>query len=106
MLALVAQRQEGIGHPRKELCTQREVGLAQLRGRALSGLNKALGSIPSTTKREKKKSVTRKATILLVVDGRAGLGDTLTAGKIDRPHPVFSCHFENAFLTLSPSFSM
>lgn len=65
MLALVAQRQEDVGHPRKELCTQREVGLAQLRGRALSGLNKALGSIPSTTKREKKKPVTRKAAILL-----------------------------------------
>ena len=82
MLALVAQRQEDVGHPRKELCTQREVGLAQLRGRALSG--QALGSIPSTTKREKKKPVTRKAAILLAVDGEVGLGDTLTAGKIDR----------------------
>jgi hypothetical protein len=66
---MVAQRQEDIGHPRKEICTQREVGLAQLRDRALSGLNKALGSIPSTTKREKKASVKRKAAILLAVDG-------------------------------------
>lgn len=46
----------------------------QLRGTALSGLNKALGSIPSTTKREKRKSITRKAAILLAVDVGAGLG--------------------------------
>lgn len=49
----VAQRQENIGHPRKELCTQREAGLGAAGGRALSHLHKAPSSIPSTIKREK-----------------------------------------------------
>lgn len=39
----------------RSLLHQERWGLVQLRDRALSGLYKALGSIPSTTKREKRK---------------------------------------------------
>lgn len=62
----------------------------QLRDRALSGLHKVLGSIPSTTKKEKKKSVTKKA----AVNVRVALGEPLTAGKVEREPSQSSRHFE------------
>lgn len=88
------------GHPRMELCTQREAGLGAAQGQSLLRPAQSPGSIPSTTKIEERKSVTKKA----AVNVRAALGEPRTAGKVEREPSQSSRHLENAFPTLSLHF--
>lgn len=96
----VAQRQEDIGHPRKKLFT-RGGGLGAAGYRALSHLPKALS--PSQAPQRERKEVCYNQGSSTAVDGALG---ALTAGKVDRDSAQPYRHFENAFLTLSPSLAM